>query len=165
MYFWNADRLVAALRAGRLTEAEKARYYAAGSVLGALSARPGLAAWNTAEGAVRAAALLAIMLGGIALCYHANRRGDGRAFVERMVCLTVPVYVRWLLLYYGAWFALAMIGGMMMGRSDLPATTFGTWYPLLMVPLFYALLHQYVSRAAHPREDEAVEAGQGVAPA
>lgn len=154
MYLWNVERLVEALRAGSLSEAEKAKYLAVGTLLASLSARPGLAAWSTSAGAARAAALMAVTVCGVWLCYRANRRGDGRAFVERFVCLMVPVYVRWLVLYYGAWYALAMIGRPA-GRYDLPAAVFGSWYPLLMLPLFYALMHQYVALAARPGEDEA----------
>jgi hypothetical protein len=153
MHLWNAERLAFALRAGRLGEAEKAKYLIAGSLLSSLSAGPGLTAWRTTGGASRSAALLAVTVGGIWLCYLANRRGDGRAFVERFICLTVPVYVRWLVLYYAAWIALAIVG-QAVGRPRLPATAFGEWYPLLMLPLFYALLHQYVSIAARPREDD-----------
>lgn len=152
MYLWNADRLALALRDGRLTEADKAKYLIVGTLLGSLSAQPGLTGWGNAAGAARAAALLAVTLGGVWLCYHANRRGDGRAFVERFICLMVPVYVRWLVLYYAAWMTLALVG-LAVGRSNLPAAAFGGWYPLLMLPLFYAMLHQSVALAARPRED------------
>lgn len=149
MYLWNARRLALALRAGRLNEADKAKYLLVSVLLGSLSAQPGLTTLTSATAVVQAVAAVAVTLGGIWLCFGANQRGDGRAFIERFYCLMVPVYVRWLVMYYAAWIALAALGEAV-GRKGVPATAFGQWYGLLMLPLLYAHLHHYVAIAARP---------------
>ncbi|HEU4881024.1 MAG TPA: hypothetical protein VFT45_02230, partial [Longimicrobium sp.] len=87
---------------------------------------------------------------GIWVCYRANQRGDGTAFVERFICLSVPVTIRWLVLFFGVWIGLVLIGRAV--DRDIISAPFARWYPLLMLPLFYAMLHQYVAAAARPAE-------------
>jgi hypothetical protein len=151
MYLWNAERLALALRAERLTETDKAKYLMVGALLAGLSPQAGLIGLRNITDAVQVGGGLAVTLGGIWICFRANQRGDGRAFIERFYCLFVPVYVRWLALYYAAWITLALVGEAV-GRHGLPATAFGQWYSLLMLPLLYALLYQYVALAAQPAE-------------
>jgi ABC-type sulfate transport system permease subunit len=35
---------------------------------------------------------------GVVVCYQANRRGDGKNFLERYICLQVPLSIRFLVL-------------------------------------------------------------------
>lgn len=93
---------------------------------------------------------VAVTVAGIWVCYRANQRGDGTAFLERFICLTLPVMLRWLALFFGVWIGLVLIGRTV--HRDIPGGSFARWYPLLMLPLFYAMLHHYVAVAAKPRE-------------
>jgi hypothetical protein len=150
MYLWNARRLALALRAGRLTEADKAKYLIAGSVLSSLGGGSALSALQSMVTALPLIGSVAVTVAGIWACYRANQRGDGRAFVERFVCLVLPVMVRWLVLLWGVWFGLVAIGRAV--ERDIPGGEFARWYPLLMLPVLYAMLHNYVTLAARPPE-------------
>jgi len=35
-----------------------------------------------------------VIIGGLALCYWINRKGDGKHFVERVMCLSIPITIR-----------------------------------------------------------------------
>jgi hypothetical protein len=150
MYLWNAERLARALRAGHVTEADKAKYLIAGSVLSSMGGGSAISALQSRMTALPLLGGVAITVAGIWMCYRANQRGDGTAFVERFICLNLPVSVRWLVLVWGLWFGLVLIGRAV--DRDIPSGSFARWYPLLMLPLFYAMLHQYVAAAARPAE-------------
>jgi hypothetical protein len=97
LYIFNARSLARALRAGQVTEGEKALYFVVGSVIQA-----GLAGWRSVYGGsrsdLRLYALSAVVLGmGVYVCYRANAAGDGERFLERYVCLSVPLTI-WMML-------------------------------------------------------------------
>jgi hypothetical protein len=54
---------------------------------------------------------LAIMVWGIRASYKVNSRGDGRAFVERYVCLSVPISIYATLAYLIAAFVIRGLTG------------------------------------------------------
>jgi hypothetical protein len=153
MYLWNARRLALALRAGRLTEADKARYLIAGSVLSSMCGGSAVSALQNTFTALPLIGSIVVTVAGIWMCYRANQRGDGTAFLERFVCLVLPVTVRWLLLFWGLWMGVVLIGWTV--DRSIPSASFARWYPLLMLPLFYAMLHTYVAIAARPVETSA----------
>lgn len=99
-------RLAVALATGRLTEREKFHYLLISAVIGLLvpSQFEGWSGWTRLRAAFVAIGLL-ITLVGLVACFRANARGDDRAFLERYLCLSVPLgiatYVLYVLLYYG----------------------------------------------------------------
>lgn len=84
MYLWNARRLALALRAGRVSERQKAQYLIAGSVISGLGVSAGLRALGSAATALPFLASLLVTVAGLRACQGANQRGDDTAFVERV---------------------------------------------------------------------------------
>lgn len=157
---WNASALAAELRDGTLSEAEKAGYVLA-LVVGqtAMEAISGRAAGALGgPGRFLSAALLAaVSAAGLVACFRANQRGDGVRFIERVMCLALPVLVRWYVLtlavYYGVFLMGRIVGWWTPDSFGGEAGRFRFWAFLLSHALFFAMLRRYVALAASRAPD------------
>lgn len=146
MHLLNAARLADDLGHDRLTERQKAGYFMAATALTGLLGRGAGAGWS-------AAIVLhtAVSLAGIWCCFTANERGDGRAFLERILCLTLPLSVWWIIVVWAVAIAarLAAIGmGVPGPRYERWYGSFATWAYAVLLPLYYLAMGRYVARAA-----------------
>ncbi len=53
---------------------------------------------------------LLITIGGLVVCFQANAYGDNRAFLERYLCLSVPLGFMTYVLYYAIYYGLGLAG-------------------------------------------------------
>ena len=154
MIWWDAARLARDLRAERVTAREQLHYLLATLGLQTLVGRASLlAAVLPGGGGARVAfwplLAFAAAAAGFVACFRANARGDGRAFLERVFCLGVPVGLRVLAGYValGGLFLLAA------GPAGARRETFGPWlvWTLLYVgslAAMFLMLRRYVALAA-----------------
>ena len=113
MYWWNVDALAAELREDATSEQDKMGYLLADTVITGLAflvPRP----WSPVQ-FVAGLMGLGISAFGILLCFEANRRGDGKRFVERFVCIGWPITVRVLLAGILAAFLIGVPAGVVAG--------------------------------------------------
>ncbi|UHA74880.1 hypothetical protein [Paenibacillus sp. 481] len=102
MYWWSTKKLIADFRAGQVSEKQKLKYLITFALLHAISAEVLL--WlNSEEGVIYniydwITVLTHILLigWGISACYKANVAGDGKHFIERFICLSVPITIRYI---------------------------------------------------------------------
>ena len=89
---------------------------------------------------------------GIVACFRANQRGDGVRFIERIVCLALPVLVRWYVLtlgvYYAAYFAGGLAGWWTAASYHDSFGGFRLWAYVLVQALYFAMLRRYVALAS-----------------
>jgi hypothetical protein len=132
------SQLADALGRDELSEAVKAGWFALGlllpPVLGAGSLR------NPASGSAYIfAAFLIITISGVVLCHRANAAGDGRNLVERMVCLSPPL---WIVTYAVYWMAVAAYSKF--GPQPPPAPQspeeFEAWHAARTLPTYFYTL-------------------------
>lgn len=156
MRFWHPGRVATGLEQGLFRESEKAQYLAGAAVIQSLFGR---AAWLNAQtiGQLLTRLLfLGLSLAGIAYCYRANARGDGRAFLDRYVCLSLPLAL-WLFggfaaMYYIAYYAMRWTGAHVTAATYLAlAAPYVTGGYVLMFCSFYLLLHRYIRQVASRR--------------
>ena len=87
----------------------------------------------------------AVMYWGIRSCYNANARGDNRAFVERFMCLSVPMSI---------YFAIAsyLVGVTSYRLREIMSERVTMWVWLLaylaLYVIFYRVLRYYIAIAA-----------------
>ncbi|AIF81026.1 hypothetical protein I862_02315 [endosymbiont of Acanthamoeba sp. UWC8] len=82
MIFWNDIKLALQLRNSEIDEDEKFYYYLVTVVLFTICGlKGGLLA-------------LSVEIIGLFCIFKANRRGDNKAFIERVVCLSLPIAVK-----------------------------------------------------------------------
>ena len=99
-YAWDIKTLSEDLRTGEVSQSYRMKAFLAFLVITYISSD--LAAFVpeaqlTPPKALAAAELMArvvILIGGTLLCFRANERADGRDFVDRFMCLSLPVVLR-----------------------------------------------------------------------
>lgn len=159
MYFWNSDRLAEELRAGTVSEWERAKYYLV--FTGLMATAVELLQYDPEPVSAPAVTLsvvnvLAACLGSLA-AYRINRMGDNRDFVGRIICLSLPVGLRVLVAGLVAALALGIcVGGLAPGLADHFLSDSISWpdtvfYSGITVLLYWRLcLH--ISRIAKPEK-------------
>jgi len=101
MYLWNTKALAKELKEGTLSEGEKFKYYLFGVIIYALLFEFGGYLDKeifTTVNLLLSITIVSLDIIGIYLCYEANKQGDGLLFIERIVCLSVPLGIRILVL-------------------------------------------------------------------
>jgi hypothetical protein len=149
MHLLDAAGLADELRRDELSEKQKLAYMVAMVVVGLLLGRSaGMEPW-TLLGAAVALLQLGIAVGGVWYCFAANQRGDGRSFIERFVCLGVPLWIWWAVANYTLYFlGLAIAFLPAVSRTEAWYRSFPILASLVLGPLYYLALARYVARAA-----------------
>ena len=95
MYFWKTESLAAELRNGTLSQKDRFKYLLAFMTITAIftelsyyiSEAPSTVAISEST------LVIFITIFGTVWCYIANKSGDDREFIERFVCLSIPVLI------------------------------------------------------------------------
>lgn len=103
MYWWNASKLAADFREGRVDEKERFKYYLATviawNIIVQTIFRYGDLSWRAHL--LFSLTILIITVVGTVLCYGANKRGDDTDFIPRMICLGWPIGFRLAVIFGG----------------------------------------------------------------
>lgn len=154
MYIWNTRGLADDLSARRVPEHEKFKYLLAFVFASSLFQE---AAQYVPE-AVSIVALtgsvlrMVVVILGTAWAYLANKQGDNQFFLERFVCLSLPVLVRAVViftaLYTGYLFLGALIGGDMFVRFLNDTTPVDVAFFLCFEIAVLLIIRNYVAHIA-----------------
>jgi len=156
---WTPARVACDLRTGRLTEAAKARYIVVALVVNGVIGSESLRDAHSDVDMIALVMILGILLIGIWAAFRANAAGDGRAFVERYVCIGISLWIYltmiYVVVYYLAYVFLAARHGVNAGMYPHIAAPYmrslGVW-----VSIAFALgIRHYVAQAARPILDNA----------
>jgi hypothetical protein len=146
-------RLAEALAAGSLSEREKFHYLlvwtAVMAVVGPLVGTS--LRWDRLR-LISIAPGLLINLVGLLACFTANARGDNRAFLERYLCLSVPVglvvVALQYLLYYGMGLVGLGAGWVAPDARNWDATIMALIASMAALTLFWVWMWRLMARAA-----------------
>lgn len=104
MYLWSTDSLAKALSNRKVSRREEAHYLTAALLLFAVFLYAPLLPCTdfTIVSALEGIAVAGITIAGIRLCYRANPAGEEEFFLQRFVCLSVPLAIKILVLFWAA---------------------------------------------------------------
>lgn len=127
-YFWNTKRLAGDLAKDRLSPREKMQYLLIGQAMYVLFVSAPLLPcpevnWVLAGELVL---VLAITVLGILRCYHNNGGAAGHGLLEYFICLTVPLFVKVIVIFWGAYAAFFWLTGPFVAK--LPPDYYPTLY-------------------------------------
>jgi hypothetical protein len=94
MRFWNAKALVKELKENKLSEKEKFKYFFLFTVLTALVMETSIYSEPIPDEWIESLAVILITALGTLYCFLVNQAVDGQAFIERYICVSLPVVVR-----------------------------------------------------------------------
>jgi len=142
MYLWNTKALAKKLKERTLSESDKFKYYIVVvilyTILLMLPTRG--ESTNTTDSLIGILiAILAIFFGSY-ICYKVNKSGDNVNFVERFICLSLPIAIKifllWVLVVILTVFSTFILG--FTGVLDSPSN--GTFFILKSLSLLLLLL-------------------------
>ena len=102
MYFWNTNKLIDDLKNERLATSDYKNYYLAGGV-GALLmvfCMRFSPVTNMILSTIDIVLSIIMLIIGINLCFRVNGGNQGRQFLNRLICIVLPISIRILLVYF-----------------------------------------------------------------
>ena len=101
MYLWNTKALAKELKEGTLSESEKFKYYIVGTILyTVLLMLPTRGeSTNTIDSLIGILIAILIIFFGTYMCYGVNKSGDNANFIERFICLSLPIAIKIFLIW------------------------------------------------------------------
>lgn len=139
MTLWNTKELSAELKNGSLPEREKAKYLIFGAVLTVLVMSRIISKDEVYLPAHYSALAVNVFLTifGTWWLFQRNASGDNKNFVERYICLMVPISVR----IIAASILVGIILGIVIDRSEVMASSivFATFEVLVNIVVFWRL--------------------------
>jgi hypothetical protein len=152
MVLWRARALALELRDGRVAEREKLGYLLVGLVIQAVIGHASLlSTLRSLSMALGILVALAISVVGAIAAFRANARGDGRQFLERYLCLAVPVGIQ----MYAGWAVLASLLYLLTGwhapvAGSSTVASWAAWSFLYYgaIVWFYFALRRHIAVAA-----------------
>jgi len=146
MYLWNTKALARELREGTLSEREKFKYLLANVVLYALLLE--LASYSPLEYSesnllMSLFSIIATIVGTY-ICYRTNQNGDGVKFIERYICLGVPLSIKILVLLIVA----ALLFAILMGVQE-DTTILDSAVVIVITIIYYWRLNVHIKSISH----------------
>lgn len=98
MFFWNVNTLSSQLRKNQISEKEILKYFIGLIILDAVSAihPPSLSVVYAKYQFIHISIFLLIDVLGAWFCFDANRRGDNKEFLNRMICLSFTSSIKFI---------------------------------------------------------------------
>lgn len=121
MYLWNTNALAKELKEDTLPEREKFKYLMIYILLGVVGfellkylpeevSQSVVSQTNVSESTVLMSIFnILVVTIGIYLCYETNSRGDGVKFIERYICLSLPLWIRITVLWMVSYLVLGIV--------------------------------------------------------
>ena len=164
MYLWNTKALAKELKEGTLSEWDKFKYYIIGvllySLIGDLSYISNTDFTYTYFDILISFISLFIIFLGVYKSYEVNNMGDGKNFLERFICLSLPVGIRILVLSVLVILILTIISAMVYGieesqsdKSILYDKTFIYSIVFILYTLFYWRVYIHMKWISHNNTD------------
>jgi len=99
MYLWNTKALAKELKEGTLSEREKFKYYIVGVILfNIMTMFPSSGGSSLTDYLIGIVISSLILFVGAYVCYGVNKAGDNINFIERFICLSLPIGIKFFLL-------------------------------------------------------------------
>jgi len=148
MYLWNIKALATELRSGALPQRERMKYYLVFVVLGTIAAEMAYYVPQPVSAPLIVSSSTLILGGalGTYATYRVNRRGDDLEFIDRSMCLGLPIILRLVVVAMPVYIAYFVVGSLIGGEAFDRFTVHTTW---IDVGFYAALLAAFYWRLAH----------------
>lgn len=139
MYFWNINALIEDLRLNKVTERDKMLNFLVTITILVLIASSALD--------------IILFVVGIILCFRTNSNGDNKNFIDRVICLSVPIFSRLfpvaLILYFGGPIIVASVfNSFELIETLLKGYSFKLIFIFPISVLYYTMLKHYVGKVS-----------------
>lgn len=160
MYLWNTDALAKELKEGMLSEREKFKYFITYTLLYEiviLITSFSVRAFSSVEIFLALLSLFIIFFGTYQ-CYQVNKTGDGINFIERFICLGLPITIKIFVLYLLGTIIFLIIMIVLGGKSSDLGNYESFWGLFFLVTgylisiLFYWRVYVHIKWISHKND-------------
>ncbi len=147
MYFWKTNKLESDLNRGSLTQNDRYKYLLAFMIITVVciemsSYVPELPSLTRL---VESSSVFLATILGTMYCYKTNREGDNSDFIDRFICLYLPIFIR-LMVFFSIIFSLYMILGFaLLGDSFDKFTDSTNWIDVIFIVGFEIIFYWKLS--------------------
>jgi hypothetical protein len=166
MYWWNASKLAEDLQEGRVDERERFKYFLATFIGWALVTHLFVYYAGSFEFLRLVPLALSVAAGGLGiyLCYKANKAGDNKDFIGRMICLGWPCAFRTIAIGV-VMFAIVLVGTSAVDRKTTISEAVGgflrsSWW--IVISGYFGMVQLYVGYFSHPKGTEKALLGKRI---
>lgn len=158
MYFWNTVALARELKSRSLSQSERMKYYLVSSTMYALFSE--MNGYNNTSPSlisiIQSTVVVVAIVVGIIFCYRINSKGDGQEFIDRFVCLSWPILIRFVVctsLIYVTYYSFGIIiGGDRFEKFNESKTYINLVFSLLFEAAFYWRVAYHLKWVSRPTE-------------
>ena len=143
MHLWNVKTLGTELRQNALSEKQKFQYLFLYILINTVFAELAIFSTPNPFQWIESTGVVLITVLGTLWCFKINERNDNERFIERLICLRIPVLLRLIVFVFIVFFIVFFL---------LALTGYGSENPVLesfMILLFEAIYFLYLGRAIH----------------
>lgn len=148
MYFWKVDSLVEDFKLGKVSQKEEFKYMLVFTIAMAFASDPALyigASYNYYD-TIGSVLVLGISILGTCYCYKLNSNGDDKDFIVRIMCISVPVMIRILVVIIPAAIVIGVLEAVFLYPESLDEETIeSTPIQVALIAVFIAVYYWYLS--------------------
>ena len=149
MYFWKTEDLIDELRKGSLSQADRFKYLFVFIVITVFLTELMLYVSEVPSviAITESIMVLTITIFGMIWCYQTNKLGDNAEFLDRFICLSLPITVR-LFVFFGLIYTFyIIIGTSVFGEDFEKFTEQSNWIDVIFTIVFSAYFYWRLSIA------------------
>lgn len=155
MYLWNTKELAVKLKDGELSQVERFKYLFAFIVLLTLVSEVCLYIGETPTviSITESIMVIVITIVGTLLSYKNNKDGDNNEFIDRYICLSIPLMIKLIILLIGGYIIYMVAGYIVLSDAFDKHIDSTSWinvlFTLLFELLFYWRLNHHIGWVSH----------------
>jgi hypothetical protein len=166
MHIWKTSSLQSELKNGTLSQADRFKYFFVFVVLTTIVMEiagyiPSVSSFEKSTGSVL---YIIVTIVGTIWCYKVNKAGDNSEFIDRYICLSLPVGVRLTVLFGAVALTYPTAGLIMFGDTFHEFIKSYNWIDVFITTIlgvmFYWKLSEAINDVATSRMHEQRESGQ-----
>jgi hypothetical protein len=147
MYLWNTKALASQLKSGSLSQAERFKYFLAVTILDIMLfeiLRYLKLAILSITNLIESSTMVLITILGTYWSYTANKTGDDREFIDRYICLSIPLTIRMLAVMLPICFAVILTGYIVFGMQFLAHEELQSWMKVSLKAGALVILYRWM---------------------
>ncbi len=147
MYIWDIKKLESDIRRGSLTQSEKYKYLLVFMIIAALCMEGSsyVSELFSFPRLFESSFVILATIFGTMYCYKVNREGDDSDFIDRYICLYLPIFIRLVVQFFFVFSAFIIFGYLAFGDSfDINADR-TTWVDTVFTSGFELMIYWRLS--------------------
>lgn len=141
MNLWNTKSLAIKLKEGSLSPSERFKYFFIFILFTAFFMEVSLYIGQMPGVITLTESLIVIIITGVGtlLSYKINKAGDNKEFIDRYVCLSIPILIKLIVLLIGFYIIYLLVGYRVLGDTFDKYIDSTSWMDVLFTSLFELL--------------------------